>query len=72
MTIMLKNRMRILEGMWRYAAADKSDPFCMARLLCHYRQGMLKPLQDGTDGHYDATRTVDADGMIAWQSRVRP
>ena len=72
MMIMMKNEQRMLESMRRYAAADKSDPFCMARLLCHYRQGMLTPLQDGADGHYDATPISTADGMVVWQNRVRP
>lgn len=32
----------------RYAAADKSDPFAMGRILCHMRNGVCgyRPIED--------------------------
>lgn len=45
---------RMIEAAERYAAGDKSDPFCLARCKMHIERGLCTPLQDGTDGHYDA------------------
>lgn len=50
---------RILDGVLNYAKADKSDPFTYRRCMCHYRQGLCKPLQDGSDGHYTAQPTPE-------------
>lgn len=50
---------RQLEALRRYAAADASDPFAFARGMAHLRNRMGRPLQDGSDGHYDATEAVE-------------
>ena len=52
-------RDRIHAGAVNYAAADKSDPFTLARCLTHIRMGFCKPLQDGSDGMYNAEATVE-------------
>ena len=80
---MQPNQMRLdrqIPAAQRYAASDKSDPFCLSRCLLHIRHGLCAPLQDGTDGHYDATATVETrttatgDGYIAtvYRNMVRP
>ena len=80
---MQPNRMRLerqIPAAERYAAGDKSDPFCLSRCLLHIRQGLCAPLQDGTDGHYDATPAVEQrktasgeDYMVTvYRNMVRP
>ena len=60
-----------LEGIKRYAEADKSDPFCYARCMTHYLQGITKRkiTEQGevTECDYNAQR--DPGG---WSNRVRP
>ena len=58
---------RLLDGIALYAAADASDPFCLARCLAHHRQGMDAPLAKGEDGGYQATRTAHG-----FTERARP
>lgn len=58
---------RLLSGCERYAQADASDPYALKRATLHLRMGLCAPLQDGSDGGYDATRTPD--GFI---NRSRP
>ena len=54
---------RILAGARAYAEFDKSDPFTLARALCHIRQGLCGAVTEGPDkggaGHYEATRIND-------------
>ena len=60
-----------LEAIKRYAEADKSDPFCYARCMTHYLQGITKRKQvegqDVVEAQYDAKREPGG-----WSSRVRP
>lgn len=48
------NELRVLKAAQRYAAFDKSDPFTLARALCHIRQGLCSYTEDGEAGDYDA------------------
>ena len=57
----------VLAGIARYAEANKSDPFTMARCLTHFRMGLLGPTNEGKDGHYDAER----DGVNGWRNVAR-
>lgn len=61
-----------MEAIQRYAEADKSDPFCYARCMTHYRQGVTNRKQvegqDPVEAQYDAQR--DTNG--GWRNRVRP
>ena len=61
-----------LEGIKRYAEADASDPFALARCMLHLRQGICnrKVTEKGevTECDYNAQR--DPNG--GWSSRVRP
>jgi hypothetical protein len=50
---------RRLDGAIRYAAADKSDPFALARALTHLSNGICSRAEDGTPGHYDAEKGVE-------------
>ena len=64
-----------LEAAKRFAAADKSDPFCMARILCHMQQGVTKCKQeqgDVVECDYSAQEARDMDGNVVWTNRVRP
>lgn len=45
---------RKLTGISNYAKSDSSDPFTFARCMTHHKMGLDKPLQDGSDGHYQA------------------
>ena len=36
------NEQSVLKAATRYSAFDKSDPFALARALCHIRQGICK------------------------------
>ena len=36
------NELSVLNAAKRYAAFDKSDPFALARALCHARQGICE------------------------------
>lgn len=51
---------RIHAAAIRYAEYDKSDPFSLARCLCHIRMGLCGPVitppNVGEAGHYEATR----------------
>ena len=37
------NELRVLNAAKRYAAFDKSDPFALARALCHIQQWIARP-----------------------------
>lgn len=62
----------LIEGINRYAEWDKSDPFTKARCMTHLRQGLLKPLTDGSDGHYNATKHATSSGAPFWTNMQRP
>ena len=67
---------RMIEGAERYAAADKSDPFTLARCHAHMRNGIAShhrgedskeySLSSGVDAFYDAKEYTEqrttADG----------
>ena len=69
----------LIDGIKRYAAFDKADPFTLARCLCHLRQGLCARTfgQNGEphDGHYDAEElSTFADGIVhrVYKNVVRP
>ena len=45
---------RMIQGAQHYAAADKSDPFTLARCMTHIRTGTASLLSNGEDGFYKA------------------
>ena len=69
-----------LEGLERYAKADKSDPFTLRRALCHMRNGVAGFTVKGEDAFYDAVEDTEeritADGKpfvsVVYRNRVRP
>ncbi len=64
----------------RYAAADKSDPFCLARCYAHMRNKVCGFNQSGQDAFYSADayseERVTADGksyiVTSYRNIVRP
>jgi hypothetical protein len=69
------NEQRVLKAMLRYAAFDKSDPFTLARALCHFHQGLLGYTEDGKEGWYDAEEhSTFANGVatVKYTNIVRP
>lgn len=66
-----KSEARLIAMIDVYAEYDKSDPFCKARCMTHLRQGLLRPLQDGSDATYQATRHADGNGEILWTNLKR-
>lgn len=50
MTDNYHNEQSVLSAAKRFAAFDKSDPFTLARALCHIRQGIA-----GRTYHHEAT-----------------
>lgn len=59
------------EAAKRYAAANASDPFALARSNTHIAMGLCDPDFDkpGTsrDGFYNALRTINPDtGRVSW------
>lgn len=59
-------RKLILAGIQAYSDFDKSDPFCYARMMTHFRTGLCKPSDKGEDGHYSATKVPGAEGSVTW------
>lgn len=61
-------RARYLEAAVRYAQANVSDPFALARAQCHIGMGMCDPDFDGKgnvrEGFYDA--------LMHWETRTLP
>jgi hypothetical protein len=51
---MNKQQQRMFEGARNYAAAEKSDPFALARALTHIRTGIAGITQHGEDAFYKA------------------
>jgi hypothetical protein len=70
------NEHRVLNAAKRYAAFDKSDPFALARALCHIRQGLCKYTLEGKEGWYDAEEhsTFGVGGVVStyYTNMVRP
>ena len=70
------NELRVLKGAKRYAAFDKSDPFALARALCHIRQGLCGYTEDGREGWYNAEEhsTFGVGGVVTvtYTNVVRP
>ena len=70
------NELRVLNGAKRYAAFDKSDPFALARALCHIRQGLCGYTEDGREGWYNAEEhsTFGVGGVVTvtYTNVVRP
>jgi hypothetical protein len=71
------NEQRVLNAAKRYAAFDKSDPFALARALCHIRQGLCNYTADGKEGWYDAeehSRVEGVGGVVSthFTNMVRP
>jgi hypothetical protein len=57
--------LRILRAAKRYAAWDKSDPFSLARALCHIDFGLCGYTEDGKEAWYDAEEHVTMrDGVV--------
>ena len=49
-----EHRARQVNGVRRYAAADRSDPFSFARGMAHLNAGLCASKTDGSPGGYDA------------------
>lgn len=68
-------RARYLEAAVRYAQANVSDPFALARAQCHIAMGMCDPDFDGKgnvrEGFYDALASIDVDTARKSWSRIR-
>lgn len=64
--VQVYNEQSVLKAAHRYAAFDKSDPFALARALCHIAQGLCGYTEDGKEGWYDATEqsSIDKDGNV--------
>ena len=53
-------RTNLCDAAKRYALADKSDPFALARAQCHLRNGVASyALNDGSPGYYDAEEAIE-------------
>jgi hypothetical protein len=74
---------RLTAAAQRYAAADPSDPFALARAMCHIRTGIVGYVERGKDimeALYDAVPGTEyrklADSTeypaTVYTSRVRP
>jgi hypothetical protein len=71
---------RLIGGAYRYAAANRSDPFALNQALAHIRAGICQNTPTGQPGGYDArstmeTRTLDegmtfSDGTNTYQVEV--
>ena len=68
----LVSELRVIAAAKRYAAADRSDPFALARALSHTAFGICGYLQDGRDCWYNAVEKREADGTLEYTVRVRP
>lgn len=63
---------RQLDGARRWAKANPSDPWALARALTHVRLGICGPGSKGEDGSYDATAVVNpTTGRIAYSNLKR-
>jgi hypothetical protein len=51
---------RYAKGIENYAAAERTDPFAMARAIAHHKIGLDRSAhRDGGGNNYDATPTVE-------------
>ena len=80
-TINTARQARLVEGARHYAAADKNDPFALARAMTHIRVGICTPSQAGEDASYNAEPytvqrphpvTGEPFAATEWKNRVRP
>jgi len=59
---MTNTQQKMLNGARRYAAADRSDPFALARCMSGIKHGLCDPYVDKNgntiDCHYDARETT--------------
>ena len=62
--IFTKSRAMMVEKAKLYAAADRSDPFTLARAKAHIRAGICDSKPDGAPGHYDAEVTHEVRRFI--------
>lgn len=82
MSVNTARQARLVEGARHYAAADKNDPFALARAMTHIRVGICTPNQAGEDASYNAEPyTVQRPHPLnpgttfpatEWKNRVRP
>lgn len=64
-------QMRVMiDGAHRYAEANKSDPFALARALTHIRVGIAEYAvgKEGGPGYYDATEDRNEYGQKIWRN----
>lgn len=75
----MSDKMR--EGTENYAKADKSDPFALARALCHINNGIAQPYnRAGEEAFYNTTpiqeTRIAADGseyhVTVYHNMIRP
>lgn len=70
------NELRLVKAAKRYAAFEKSDPWALARALCHIRQGLCGYTSEGKEGWYDAEEhsTFNVGGVVTvtYTNIVRP
>jgi hypothetical protein len=60
----LQTERRRLEGIARYAEANNSDPFALARCMTHYRMGLCGPCEP-SEMHWLFTEDVhDKNGKV--------
>lgn len=82
MTVNANRQARMIEGARNYAAADKNDPFALARALTHVRLGLCDRDAKNDDASYQAEAyTVQRPHPLnpgttfpatEWKNRVRP
>lgn len=66
-------REHLIDGIRLYAEAEKSDPFAFARGMSHLKSGVCSvSTLTGEPGFYEATRTIDADGVARYTGLARP
>lgn len=58
---------QMLRSAQAYAAAERSDPFALARALTHLRSGVAS-----IDATYEAEWDVDSFGRAVWRNVKRP
>lgn len=63
----------MIDGAYRYAEANKSDPFALARALTHIRTGVAEYAvgKEASPGYYDATEDKGEYGQRTWRNVAR-
>lgn len=65
-------RRKLEEAAARYCEADKSDPFCPARVRLHLATGIASLAnEEGAAGYYDC-RPVYTEAGVRYIDRIRP